>query len=370
MSTTFEYLTTTNTLTLRLETPVDDYRQVYLTGNFNNWAVDQGRYRMHKMGPGKYIYSFPLNEVLPQRIEYKYIKGGWENKELDEFGNSTHNRVLEDASGIVGDYVPRWLNYGLSFNVALKPLIEVVAHDFEMPQLNRKRRVVALLPHDYYQTNKRYPVVYMHDAQNLFDKGSPYGNWAIDEKLAVLAEKGKGDVIVIAIDHGGAGRIKEFSPVSHRRLGMSEGKKWVHFLAESLKPAIDQRYRTLGDRVHTAVGGSSLGGLISIYAGLMFPHIYGRLMIFSPSLWLTKNVQFDTIQFFNPEPTKIYLYAGGKEGSSMVPNVKRFKKSIGSRGYDGTKVEFKTSIDPQGVHNEKFWGHEFPRAIEWLFFGV
>jgi predicted alpha/beta superfamily hydrolase len=357
-------------LTLELTTPIDDRRPIYVVGNFNNWITEQTRFQMRRVANGKFMLTFPPDLVLPHRLEYKYVRGGWENKELDTFGNSTNNRVLDNPQGIVNDFVARWSNYGLTFTPSFLPKIQVVSNAFFSPELGKSRRVVALLPHDYArQTEKRYPVLYLQDAQNLFDDKAPFGNWAIDKKLAVLAERGMGDIIVIAVDHGGESRVNEFlPPTKNVKLGRSEGRKYVKFLAKTLKPHVDAQFRTLTDRLHTGVGGSSMGGLISIYAGLIHPEVFGRLMVFSPSLWAVQNAPFAAIRFFKPIPTKIYTYAGGKEGASVVPNVKNFQKVIQSQGFDDTKIGFKLAVDPQGLHNERRWGEEFPKAVEWLFF--
>ena len=358
------------TLTLELTTPVDDRRPVYIVGNFNNWTVDESRFQMRRVSKGHFVFTFPKNLTLTQPVYYKYVRGGWENKELDAFGNSTENRVLKYLHGFVSDFVPRWSNYGLTFNPAFMPKIEIVDAAFFIPQLKKTRRVVALLPYDYHvQPEKRYPVLYLHDAQNLFDDKAPFGNWGIDKKLAILAEKGMGDIIIIAIDHGGAERVGEFlPPVNNRKLGKSTGRKYVRFIVQTLKKYIDGLFRTLPDRLHTGIGGSSMGGLITIYAALMYPSVFGRLMIFSPSLWAMQNVPFNTIHFLQPNPTKIYAYAGGMEGSSMLPNIEHFQQSLKNQGFDETKVQFKKSIDPHGLHNERRWGEEFPKAVEWLFF--
>lgn len=357
-------------LTLELTTPVDDRRPVYVVGNFNNWITEQPRFKMQRIATGKFVLTFPDEVVLPDRIEYKYVRGGWENKELDSFGNTTNNRILTQLQGFVSDFVPRWSNYGLTFTPSFLPKIQVISEALYSPELKKSRRVVALLPHDYSkQTQKRYPVLYLQDAQNLFDDKSPFGNWAIDKKLAVLAEQGMGDIIVIAVDHGGENRINEFlPPTKDAKLGISEGRKYVKFMAKTLKPLVDKQFRTLPDRLHTGIGGSSMGGLISIYAGLIHPEVFGRLMVFSPSLWAVQNAPFAAIRFFKPIPTRIYAYAGGKEGANVVPNVKNFQKAIQTQGFDDTKIGFKLVVDPNGIHNERRWGEEFPKAVEWLFF--
>jgi predicted alpha/beta superfamily hydrolase len=372
-STAFSYAPTqrVNTaLTIELTTPVDDNRPVFIVGNFNNWTVDEQRFKLRRLSHGKFMFSFPTDMILPARLEYKYVRGGWENKELDDFGNTTDNRVLETTKNIIQDYVPRWSNYGLTFNPFFLPKIKVLDENFYMPQLNKTRKVSVLLPYNYEKnTQKRYPVLYLQDGQNLFNPQSPYGNWAIDQKLAVLAEKGIGDVIVVAVDHAGDERVNEFLPIPNPKVGnAAEGKNYVRFIADTLKPFVDTQFRTLPDRLHTGIGGSSLGGLITIYAGLMYPSVFGRLMVFSPSLWVTQNIPFETINFRNPLPTKIYTYAGGREGASMIPNVKRFRDNLKNKGLQDSEVNFKLVIDPQGAHSEMRWGQEFPKAVEWMFF--
>ena len=359
----------TQTLTIELTTPVDDSRPVYIVGNFNNWNVDEQRFKLRRLAQGKFIFTFPSDLILPKQLEYKYVRGGWENKELDEFGNSTPNRVFENTQGYIYDFVPRWSNYGLTFNPSFSPKIKVISEEFEITQLKKKRRVTVLLPYNYdNNAQKRYSVLYLHDAQNLFNPNSPYGNWAIDNKLAILGEKGLGDIIVVAVDHAESERVNEFLPIKNSQLGVSEGKKYVRFMAETLKPFIDNNYRTLPDRSHTGMGGSSMGGLITAYAALIVPNVFGKFMVFSPSLWVTRHVHFDSIPFFQPIATKIYVYAGGKEGLGMIPNVKKLRDSIKNQGFDSSKVDIKLAIDPQGVHSEARWGEEFPKAIEWLFF--
>lgn len=251
----------------------------------------------------------------------------------------------------------------------LFPIVEVLSETFDIPQLNKSRRVHVLLPHNYYEKpEERYPVLYMMDAQNLFGEGSAYGNWEIDSSLTHLAEEDKANVIIIAIDHGEEDRIQEFSPYDNPRLGKGLGYLFLKFVTETLKPHVDATYRTKPERLNTGMGGSSVGGLLSIYAALMFPHVFGRLMIFSPSLWISQRIYFDAIHFFEPFETRIYLYAGGKEGANMLPNVERLQKTLHNQGFGYKRVKIKTSIDPEGEHNEEQWKKEFPIALRWLFF--
>ena len=354
-------------LTLELFTPNDDDRPVFLTGNFNDWATYDDRYRMEKTNLGHYRYTFQqaLNRSKP--LEYKYVKGGWEAEELGADGYPPTNRRMEVPRGKVSDIVPMWKIHGGWYNPDFYPHIEIVGKRFNVPQLRRRRRISLLLPWNYKATTRHYPVLYLQDGQNLFEDSAPFGTWGVDKQMAALAQHGKGDFIVVAIDHGGKERIREFSPYDSVKWGEGLGRDYARFLAETLKPYIDKNYRTLAGREHTGIGGSSMGGLISIYAGMMFPYTFSKFMIFSPSLWMSPKIYFEPVLFSSLPETKVYLYAGGKEGAGMVANSKQFKESVEKRGMAPGALQFRLEIDPQGRHNEASWGKEFPKAAEWLF---
>lgn len=363
-----EVETLAETLRIELTTPVTDDRPIYITGNFCKWLPDLPAYQLTATKPGHYEFEFPADFDFPLPLEYKFTRGGWDQVELDRWGQPFGNRIISQYEGTIHDFVTRWQKDSTK-NSDLTPIIEVLSETFEIPQLNRKRRVHVLLPHDYYeQPDRRYPVLYMTDAQNLFGEGSPYGNWQIDKSLAALAGEDKANVIIVAIDHGDEDRLQEFSPYDNPRLGKGLGSLFLRFLTDTLKPHIDKTYRTKKDRLNTGMGGSSVGGLLTIYAALMFPHVFGRLMIFSPSLWISQKIYFDAIHFFEPFETRIYIYAGGKEGANMVPNTHKLEETLHNQGFGYSRVKIKTSIDPDGEHHEKRWSKEFPLALTWLFF--
>ena len=363
----FSEAMTVQRLVIELTTPQANGAPVYLAGNFNDWKAGQEAFRMEEVEPGRYHYVFPQRRQLPAVLEYKYVRGDWDGEELDLYGNPVPNRSISRQVPHISDHGPRWKTGGLSYRPDLLPVIEIISEQFEIPQLIKTRRIAALLPHDYYHSEARYPVLYLQDGQNLFDDHAPFGSWGVDKKLAVMAERGLSGLIVIAIDHAEEERIREFIPSPHPQFGSGDGKKYARFLAETLKPYVDRHFRTLPGRRHTGLGGSSMGGLISIYGGLKFPDIYSRLMIFSPSLWVAPNIHFSAMQLDRPYDTKIYIYGGEAESANMVPNIRRFKQAVEESGGDG-RIEFKVAVDPQGKHNEQRWGEEFPKAAEWLFF--
>lgn len=352
----------------KLYTEESDDRTVYITGNFNNWNPKDSNYKLKPVDSNN--YSIDINDkTLPSAIEYKFTKGGWENVELDQYGNITPNRKIEKSAGVTSDNVKKWrFNWG-PFKDEFFPIVEIISEEFYIPQLDRHRKVWALLPYDYYISNKSYPVLYLQDAQNLFNEGSEYGNWEIDKKLSILAEYGRGDVIIIAIEHGSEERIKEYIFDNDNVAHGSEGKKYIRFITDTLKPFVDENYRTKKDRENTGIGGSSLGALISIYSGFLYPEVYSKLLIFSPSLWVEPNNNFPMMNFRIPFKTKIYLYGGEQEGSKMVKRIHVFEEYL--RKWEKKNLfdfEFKTSINPEGTHSEFYWSQEFPRAIEWLFY--
>ena len=350
-----------------LKSEDNDDRAIFITGNFNKWNPRDSKFELEKLDDSNYYIQIP-DEQLSDEIKFKFTKGGWENVEIDRYDNITPNRKIRKEDKKVQVNIEKWrLNWG-PFKKEFFPTVELVDEAFYIPQLDKTRKVWALLPYDYHKSEKTYPVLYLQDAQNLFNEGSAYGNWEIDKKLALLAEYGRGELIVIAVEHGNDDRIKEYIFDNDAVTKDAEGKKYLRFITDTLKPCIDKNYRTKKDRENTGIGGSSLGGLISIYGGFLYPEVYSKLLIFSPSLWVEPENDFPMISFSNPYKIKVYLYGGKQEGSRMVGRIRLFEKSL--KRLNAQKLfdfEVKTNINEQGTHQEFYWSQEFPRAVEWLF---
>lgn len=346
----------------------EDERPVYITGNFNKWNPKDVSFELDSINSKKFSIEID-DEYLPETIEYKYTRGGWGNVEIDRFGNITPNRKIKKNDPEKEDTVEKWrINWG-PFKKEFSPIVEIISEKFFIPQLNKTRKIWALLPYNYHQTEKTYPVLYLQDAQNLFNEGSDFGNWEIDKKMSILAEYGRGDVIIIAIENGREDRIKEYVLDDNSITENAEGKKYIRFLADTLKPYIDSVYRTKPEREFTGIGGSSLGGLISIYSGFLYPEVYSKLMIFSPSLWINPENNFPQMNFKKPYEIKVYLYGGEKEGSQMTERIALFEKTMENwETSNSLQFEFKISLNDEGKHQEFYWSQEFPRAVEWLFY--
>lgn len=355
-------------LCLELKTPVIDDRPVFVTGNFCDWHPHIDFLEMHPVEPGRYTLEFPADFNLPDVIEYKYTRGSWDHVELSGAGEASPNRILLAGTDFQPDYVPHWRWFGSPFRPDYLPLEKVLSDEFISPELGSARRITVILPYDYHQNpTKRYPVLYLNDGQNLGGEGVGYGSWGIEQKMAILASRQRHEVILVSIDHGRENRINEFT-IEKTRMGKGRGRHYLDFVANTLKPVIDAQFRTLPDSGYTGIGGSSLGGLISIYGGLLRPEVFGRLMVFSPSLWISPKIYFDAIRFQTPAPMRVYVYGGEAESSYMVPNLQRFQDSLLKQCYNGQPIDIYLSVDPAGTHQETHWGREFPAALEWLFY--
>lgn len=353
-------------ISFKVKTPNIDSRPIYLVGSFNGWQVHDERFKLSKSVDYHEITILDTSE-FPEHFEYKYVKGNWEDEELNIYGNEVFNRRASKNQKEILDFVPKWKIKGSFFNAKFLPEITIINEKFDIPQLIKTRRIAALLPFNYNETDKRYPVIYLQDGQNLFDDYAPYGTWGLDKRLAFMQEQGMGDVIIIAIDHAREERAKEFTPSERTRLGVGVGKEYVRFLSENLKPYIDANFRTLPERENTGIGGSSLGGLISLYAAMKHPEIYSRLMIFSPSFWVVPNLPEQFLRKNIDFNGKIYLYGGAREGSNMVEHITRFNHLI-KQNRNPNQLDVYLSVNPEGEHREPEWGAEFPKSLSWLFF--
>ena len=212
-------------------------------------------------------------------------------------------------------------------------------------------------------SKKNYPVLYMHDGQNIFDEASSaYGEWGVDEALDSLSPQHK-EIIVVGIDNGADKRINEYSPYDMEKYGKGEGDQYVDFLAKTLKPYIDKHYRTKKDGKNTFIAGSSMGGLISFYAILKYPKVFGGAGVFSPAFWITPQLKHIDREQAKKVKGKIYFYAGREESETMVSDMLNVFEQM--RKY--SKAKMQTVIRAEGKHNEPTWRQEFPLFYKWLF---
>jgi alpha-glucosidase len=189
----------------------------------------------------------------------------------------------------------------------------------------------------------------------------------VDETLNELFDEGYTVPIVVGIDNGGSHRIDEYTPWINTEYGGGEGEKYMQFVVETLKPYIDQNFRTLPGRETTGIMGSSLGGLISHFGALKYPEIFGKAGIFSPSYWFSDSVWSFTASTQTGDWLRVYQMCGTAEGSNTDVNMLRMSDSLISIGLPSSNIQNK--MVPGGQHNEALWRENFREAFLFLFGG-
>lgn len=244
-----------------------------------------------------------------------------------------------------------------------QPNVQVLPTPFTITSLNRQRTVRLYLPPSYGQGQMRYPVIYMHDGQNLFDAATAYaGEWGVDETLNEMAQRQRFEAIVVGIDNGREKRMNELNPYDHARFGPGEGRAYLDFLVGTLKPWVDSHYRTLPDRAHTAVMGSSMGGVISHAAIVDHPQVFGLAGVLSPAYW-TAPALFDEVRGHPlPADARVYLSMGELEGDQALGDVARMQALMSRQPAAVTLHQV-----PGAQHNEAAWRAEFEAVLDWLF---
>jgi predicted alpha/beta superfamily hydrolase len=241
---------------------------------------------------------------------------------------------------------------------------QVSTFTMDLPQLKTTRKIWLYLPKDYEISTKKYPVIYMHDAQNLFDaKTSFAGEWNVDEKLDSL----KAQVIVVGIENGGEKRIDELTPYKNEKYGGGETDKYLEFIVNTLKPEIDKKYRTKPNVKNTTIMGSSLGGLTSYYAVIKYPEVFGKAGVFSPAFWINRKEINDLTTNSKKLKAKIYFLCGDSEGDddSMVKDLNNIELLLNTNRCYCLHLN-KKIIVKGGHHNEKLWRDGFTDAFLWL----
>ena len=361
-------------LTLRLTqvppgTPAD--AAIYVAGNFNGWNAASPDYRMTAQG-GEYFIT--LREPVNGPVEFKFTLGSWDTAEADPAGRDVANRIVTVPATGVATYtgaVTGWVDPRTRPRAASTATrgVSLLSEAFPMAELGRTRRVWLYLPPGYATSGKRYPVLYLHDGQNVFDAATAFaGEWGVDEALDALHAQGDPGAIVVAVDNGGQKRLDEYSPWKNARHGGGEGDAYVDFLANTLKPYVDRHYRTRPGSASTGIMGSSMGGLISLYAGLKYPEVFGRVGVFSPALWFSPAI-FSYAAAADPRRPRprFYFVTGAREGAAPEVYVRDQRRMVDTLAALGFREEVSAAIRPDGEHAEWFWRREFPAAYQWLF---
>jgi len=248
------------------------------------------------------------------------------------------------------------------------------------PHLQNARDVLVYLPPSYAQApERRYPVLYLHDGQNLFDEYTAYaGEWQVDETLEALSREGLELIAVGVFNYGDQRRI-EYNPFPSR-FGAGKGEAYLHFLVETLKPLIDADFRTLPDRAHTGLMGSSMGGLISLYGFFSFAETFGIAGVMSPAFIISYR---EVLNYVAAQPFvggRLYMDVGARElvALSRLDGIVglgcgvtcaasgRVLRLLQAKGYRSSDHLF--YVEEKGApHHEAAWRRRLPAALRWMF---
>ncbi len=233
------------------------------------------------------------------------------------------------------------------------------------------REVMVYLPPRYFdEPERRFATFYLHDGQNLIDPRTsfiPGQTWRVHSTSDLLTVQGVTEpVILVGIANTGLRRMAEYTPTADPKLGGGEGTQYARLLVEELKPFIDQSYRTLAGPQHTGLGGSSLGGLISLWTGFHYPDVFGRLAALSPSLWWDRRSLFTEVERLSPEPRpRIWLDMGLLEGGKHLRNAAAMARLLRRKGWNDQNLRFLRAEG--GVHAESAWAERFGEVLRFLF---
>jgi predicted alpha/beta superfamily hydrolase len=343
-----------------------DTAKVYITGNqpqLGNWQPDQVALQKQT---GTNIWSAEFKFPSGQILEYKFTRGQWSAEAVNADGTIPPNSILkvrEDTT--LFTVISYWKD---AFQYDLQGQITGTVYYHRRIEVNniKPRDIIVWLPPDYDKNAKhRYPVLYMHDGQNIIDpRTSAFGiDWQIDETADSLIRNKKISPLIIVGIYNTAQRNDEYAP-------SDTGRAYMKFVVEKLKPLIDNTYRTLPGREHTATGGSSLGGLISFMLLWEYPQIFSKAACFSPALKVgaldyVSRVRQDGKQKM---PVKIYLDNGGVGlEEKLQPGIDEMLAALKDIGYTADQ-DYYWYKDSTATHNESAWAKRVWRPLV-LFWG-
>jgi predicted alpha/beta superfamily hydrolase len=367
------YQTAWTQLTIRItgvptNTPINS--AIYVAGTFNNWNPADPAREMMPIGGGKYIITI---NPAPGQVEFKFTRGTWETVEGNIAGltQPSHKVFYNGQPKTIEVVILSWPDVIAGGGGNITPVdgsVEILDNNFYIPELSRTRRIWMYLPPDYGMVpGKRYPVLYMQDGQNLFDENSSFaGEWGVDEAMNLLCQGGDAGCIIVGIDNGAAHRVDEYSPWVNPAYGGGEGIDYIHFIVNTLKPYIDNNYNTLACRDYTGIMGSSMGGLISMYAIIEFQQVFSKAGVFSPAFWFNgdKTVQH-ILNTGKLNDVKVFFLAGGQEPPYVTNDMDEVVEAMLTAGFGFDEINVSTPAD--GETAEWFWKREFPGAYKWLF---
>lgn len=371
--------------------------EIFCSLSADNWPA--GGRALPRVAPG--LYAAELELPSGPVLEYKFLRGRtWAAVEKGPGGEELMNRTLRIEPlprQVLVHSVARWADQpempSPSVQVVPPPAAGAPARvrpteptlsgtirvhaDFDSPQLGNRRRIQVYLPPGYEaEAERRYPVLYVHDGQNVFDASTAYTGveWGLDETAERLIAAGRiAPLIIVAVDNT-PDRRDEYSVAVDAARGGGKGGHYLAFLCDTLKPFIDRTYRTRPDREHTGILGSSMGGLISASALLDRSSVFSRAGVISPALFWSDRAIIEQYRGVAapPRPVRLWLDIGSLEGAELstfsraVQDCESLAAILRERGWSEGS-DFRYELIPGGRHHERDWAARADRILEYLF---
>jgi predicted alpha/beta superfamily hydrolase len=237
--------------------------------------------------------------------------------------------------------------------------------------LRNQRDLIIYLPPGYDdQPGRRFPVLYLQDGQNLFDGATsfiPGMDWHVGQTADQSICSGVVEPLIIVGMYNTKARIREYTPTHVPKLGGGRADRYAKFLIDEVKPFVEREYRTISGPEKTGIGGSSLGGLVSLYLGLKLPQFFGKIAALSPSVWWNQRVmhRFAETANVNPRPS-IWLDIGTREGPRIVQDVEQFRDVLLQKGWQlGRDLAYQRVEGAE--HNEAAWAQRVGPFLQFLY---
>jgi predicted alpha/beta superfamily hydrolase len=301
--------------------------------------------------------------VTQSRQRSRRAQGGIRAKEKNNITGMATEPIFHDPSAAMAQ----------AFAAASDLKSRLFKHkQFESALVDDKHDFIVYVPPTYaLEPERKFPVLFMQDGQNLFDPETSFmkGNyWRLGETADALILRGEIEpLVMVGIYNTGEHRINEYTPVRDRRMGGGDADEYGRMLVEELLPCVAREYRLLGTGANCGVGGSSLGGLVSMHLGLRYPEVFGKLAIMSPSVWWHGRAILKTVKRLRRYTgQRIWLDVGTKEGQRALPDVRLLKEALEQKGWrEGVNLGY---MEAEGAeHTESAWAERVAPMLSFLF---
>jgi predicted alpha/beta superfamily hydrolase len=350
-------------VTIKLEVPPagkPDTNQYFLAGELNKWNPGDTSFRFSTTG-NQLMLKIPFTDSIG--FQYKITRGSWSAGESDQDGFGAPNRTIEAYQDtVVIASVKGWTDFMVRKHTASANVM-VLSDSFPDHSLHTYRKIWIYLPSSYTSSKKHYPVIYMQDGQNLFDRAtSSFGTeWRVDETMDSLISRGKKEYIIVGIASGDA-RLHEYLPYESSQLPDPKGKEYSAFMVKDLVPYIDTHYRTLPGAANRSVAGSSMGAVISLFNIMEYPDFFGSAGLFSGAYWVISDADKKLVKETGKRKLDLFLYAGDAEMSSLVATTEKMKTAL----QKNAAIRVKTLYVKGGQHSEYYWQKPFLDFVLWI----